>query len=159
MLTLSELTSRHTHAGKVEWIGVRPARRAEIMVKTSVHINEKGLEGDHFSGTGKRAVTLIQHEHLPVIRDLLKIEAIDPILLRRNIVISGINLLALRNSKFQIGSAVLEGTGICAPCSRMEETFGYGGYNAVRGHGGITARTITQGTIRLGDQLLPENGS
>jgi MOSC domain-containing protein YiiM len=35
----------------------------------------------------------------------------------------------------------------------MEETFGAGGYNAVRGHGGINARVVTPGIIKLQDQV------
>jgi MOSC domain-containing protein YiiM len=68
-------------------------------------------------------------------------------------VVSGINLLALNGAQFAIGGALLEGTGPCHPCSRMEEIFGTGGYNAVRGHGGITARVITGGVIRLADAV------
>ncbi len=75
--------------------------------------------------------------------------------LRRNLVVSGINLLALKDRQFWIGNVLLEGTGICAPCSRMEATLGSGGYNAMRGHGGITARIIRTGTIALGDQMVP----
>ncbi|BBF82035.1 MOSC domain protein [Asticcacaulis excentricus] len=76
--------------------------------------------------------------------------------LRRNVVTSGINLLALKDKRFQLGVAVLEYTGECHPCSRMEEIFGVGGYNAVRGRGGITARVITGGRFRVGDLMVPE---
>lgn len=116
-----------------------------------------GLEGDHHarSGQSKRQVTLIQHEHLPVVAALAGIEVARPEMLRRNLVISGINLLMFKDRKFRIGEAWFEGTGLCAPCSRMEETLGPGGYQAMRGHGGLTARVLRQGRIRLLDQVLP----
>jgi MOSC domain-containing protein YiiM len=114
-----------------------------------------GLAGDHFSGNAesKRQVALIQAEHLDVIARLLQRERVDPGLLRRNIVVSGINLLALNGARFSIGAAIFEGTGGCHPCSRMEEALGAGGYNAMRGHGGITARIVRDGTIRVGDEV------
>ncbi|CAM4385817.1 MOSC domain-containing protein [Deinococcus marmoris] len=110
-------------------------------------------------GPGKRQVTLIQAEHLPVIAALAGLPEVMPELLRRNIVVSGVPLLALKDARFQIGEVVLEGTGECHPCSRMEENLGEGGYNAVRGHGGLTARVIVGGVIREGDTvtaLAPE---
>jgi MOSC domain-containing protein YiiM len=107
-----------------------------------------GLEGDRYAGSsGKRQVTLIQHEHLPVVASLLGIDFLDPALLRRNISLSGLNVLALKGKTFTIGDAVLEYTGLCHPCSFMETTFGPGGYNAVRGHGGVTARVLQSGLI------------
>ena len=84
----------------------------------------------------------------------MKKEKIDPSLTRRNIVISGINLQALKEQQFSIGDeVVLETTGICHPCSRMEQNLGPGGYNAMRGHGGITTRVIKAGIIKKGDSV------
>jgi MOSC domain-containing protein YiiM len=79
---------------------------------------------------------------------------VAPADLRRNIVTRGINLVALKGRRFRIGEAVLEASGDCHPCSRMEEAFGPGGYNAVRGLGGITARVLTGGRIALGDAVV-----
>ena len=105
---------------------------------------------------GKRQVTLIQAEHLPVIAALAGLETVAPEHLRRNVVVSGLALLALKDRRFRIGDVLLEGTGECHPCSRMEEVFGPGGYNAVRGHGGITARVLEGGLIEVGGLLVPE---
>ena len=145
--------------GIVEWIGLREKKREPINVVDSVKVTvEKGLFGDRYSGKlAKRQVTLIQAEHLTAIASMLNIPECPPERLRRNIVIRGINLLALKNKQFQIGSAILECTGLCHPCSRMEETFGSGGYNAVRGHGGITAQVVSDGVIQLDDKLTMIN--
>jgi MOSC domain-containing protein YiiM len=78
---------------------------------------------------------------------------VTPDLLRRNLVIAGINVSVLKDQRFTIGEVLLEGTGPCVPCSRMETNLGPGGYNAMRGHGGINARIVTSGTIRLGDAV------
>jgi len=142
--------------GMLEWIGLRPRYRASIeLVRDVPAITDHGLAGDHageHSG-GKRQVTLIQWEHLSVIARLVGRDGIDPALLRRNLMVSGINLLALRNCTFAIGDVVLAGTGVCAPCSRMEAALGAGGFNAMRGHGGITARVVAGGVLRVGDAV------
>jgi MOSC domain-containing protein YiiM len=154
---LHELLSTVPRNGRVEWLGVRPARREPMIVVEELEAREgSGLTGDRFRGgaSSKRQVTLIQAEHLLVIAQLLGAQRVDPASLRRNIVVSGINLLALNSAQFSIGGALMEGTGPCHPCSRMEEAFGAGGYNAVRGHGGITARVIAGGVIRVGDPVI-----
>ncbi len=154
MTLLSDLLSTLPQQGRLEWIGVRPARREQVQHTTIAQVKiGSGLVGDRYRGNAdsKRQVTLIQAEHLDVIAKLLGRSSVDPALLRRNLVISGINLLALQRSHFSIGELQLEGTGQCHPCSRMEEVLGEGGYNAMRGHGGITARVLTEATIRVGD--------
>ncbi|MCA9104197.1 MAG: MOSC domain-containing protein [Pirellulaceae bacterium] len=153
---LQQLLHTLPQSGSVEWIGLRPARRAPVTSVNSVAIStESGLEGDHYHGTrGKaRQVTLIQAEHLAAVGSMLGRDAIDPALVRRNIVVRGINLLALKGRTIRLGEVVLQVTGICAPCSLMEELLGPGGYNAMRGHGGITARVVTDGLLKVGDEV------
>lgn len=138
----------------MEWISYRIKRRQPVTVVEQIRVTSQGLEGDHYSGrSGSRSITLIQQEHIAAIASLLHKCKVKPEDLRRNIVVSGINLLALKNRQFKVGSAILEMSGLCHPCSRMEETLGEGGYNAVRGHGGINARVIQPGTIQLGDSV------
>ena len=142
--------------GVVAWIGLRPVRREPLVSVPHVELDpDEGLIGDHYrSRTSRtRQVTLIQAEHLAAIAAYLGRAALDPALLRRNIVVSGINLHALKGQPVHVGSAILLVNGECHPCSRMEEILGSGGYNAVRGHGGIIARVLRGGTIALGDTI------
>jgi len=153
--TLQELIDTLPQIGTVEWIGVRPARKAPMnCVQTIKATPELGLEGDRYSGTSRsRQVTLIQAEHLDVLESVLNCPSIQPELLRRNVLVRGINLLALKNKNIQLGSIVMRVTGLCHPCSRMETLLGPGGYNAMRGHGGITASVIASGQMRVGDEV------
>ncbi|WP_447586829.1 MOSC domain-containing protein [Pseudoxanthomonas mexicana] len=152
---LATLMATLPRAGKVEWIGLRPARdEAMIATGTVQAIAGAGLVGDRYKGgSGKRGITLIQAEHLPAIAALAQRPDLTPALLRRNVVVSGIPLVALKQRRFRIGTAVFEGTEECDPCSRMEDALGPGGYNAMRGHGGLCARIVEGGTFGLSDAL------
>ena len=157
MQTINDLKQKFVRPGRLEWIGISSRRLAAIESVSDADVQVgTGIVGEHHAtGTGnsKRQVTIIQHEHLPAIARLSGHESVAPELLRRNLVVSGVNLVALKDKRFRIGGVLLEGTGPCAPCSRMEENLGPGGYNAMRGHGGITCVVLEGGRITVGDEV------
>jgi MOSC domain-containing protein YiiM len=147
-------------SGTVEWIGLRPRRREPLQSVMRAHaVAHYGLEGDHrmtkTPGSG-RQVTLISKEFMSQIAGHLSLPDIDPARLRRNIVISGINLNALRRQRFWVGEALLEATQLCHPCARMEQELGPGGVVAMLGYGGLCARIIVSGSVACGDRVIPE---
>jgi MOSC domain-containing protein YiiM len=144
--------------GKLEWIGLRTERRGEIqVVEHAQAIVGLGLEGDHrclkTSGSA-RQVTIISREYIHQIQQQLGMDFIDPVLLRRNLVISGMNLNLLRFQRLQIGNVIFETSALCDPCSRMDENLGKGGAAAMFGYGGLCAKIIQGGQISVGDAVI-----
>lgn len=158
--------------GELCWVGVRPARKAPMVELDSVQaLAGSGLEGDHRTentlGSG-RQVTLISEEYIGQIAHFLSLSrgpeaaaAVHPLLLRRNLVIKGMNLDALRYQQFSIGGAIFEAGALCHPCLRMEALLGKGGIAAMMGHGGLCLKVIQSGHITVGDTVClhhPQQG-
>lgn len=138
MKIIRDLKVKNSQHGRVEWIGLCTARRGvvEIVSEVSFEVGA-GLVGDHHATSGKSEsqVTIIQQEHLATVVAMVGRNEVRPDEVRRILVVSGINLIALKNQTFHIGDVGLEGSGPCVPCLRMCEVLGPGGYNAMRGHG------------------------
>jgi len=161
--------------GELIWIGLRPAHKADmIAVESVLAIAELGLEGDHrmekTPGSG-RQVTLISEEYIGQIRHFLSLSSplssplassinspgervVLPQQLRRNLVIKGVNLTALRYQRFSIGDAIFEAGALCHPCTRMEKALGKGAIAAMMGHGGLCLKVVKSGKIALGDAVV-----
>jgi len=155
-VTMAGLLATMPQVGSLDWIGIRKVKRAPLTAVEQVEVLvNRGLVGDHRSKRdgGRRQVTLIQAEHLTVMAAIMGHDEIPAAWLRRNLVVSGINLYAMRKSRFMIGDVLFQGSGPCPPCSRMEKILGPGGYNAMRGHGGINAQEIEGGVISVGDSV------
>lgn len=164
--TIADLQATIPTTGSIATIVVRPGRREPTVTVDEVEARPGvGLVGDHRAArqptrVSKRQVTLVMAEHLDAVATLLHRDTVDPLDVRRNLVVRGLNLGACRDRDLRVGEVVLRVTGPCHPCSRMEEVLGPGGYQAMRGHGGMTATITTGGTIRVGDEvaLLPPEG-
>ncbi|MGR9051212.1 MAG: MOSC domain-containing protein, partial [Gammaproteobacteria bacterium] len=161
-----KLLDEHRHSfGELVWIGIRPSKFAPLKTVRQLPADcDTGLADDHYAGSNRqRQVTLFQWEYLEVLSAWLGTQ-VTPELVRRNLQIKGINLLSLKQRRIRIGQVELYITGLCHPCTRMEKNLGPGGYQAMRGHGGLTAQIVTGGILHLGDRLtvLPkvsEDGS
>lgn len=144
--------------GRLDWIGLRSERRGSVQVVESVRAVEgHGLEGDHRmtkTPGSARQVTMISAEFIEAICRHTGHSSIDPALLRRNLVISGMNMNLLCHQRLQVGEAVLETTALCHPCSRMNEALGPGGAAAMFGYGGLCARIIQSGHLAVGDPVV-----
>ncbi|KZY68202.1 hypothetical protein A3742_16820 [Oleiphilus sp. HI0071] len=160
MKTQAKLLAKYMDSagpGYVEWLGLRPSRRADMLVQSEVTAKtEKGLCGDHSakraSGSA-RQVTLINAEDIQALSSLLDLASINPSVLRRNIVVSGINLHAMRYQLLKVGDAIVEIGAHCHPCSRMEKALGAGTLLAMFNRGGYCARVVQGGSIKVGDTV------
>lgn len=167
--SLRQLRKQFRQAGQLEAIYLRPARGIDcIAVQHTEAIAQNGLAGDRPSKTpsrnplgNNRQVTLIKAEHIAVISGLIG-EPVNAAKLRRNLVVSGINLVATKSlfkdqvMQIRIGEVILQVIGLFEPCSKIETTLGQGGYNALHGHGGVNAKIIQGGILKIGDAVSCE---
>ena len=122
-------------------------------VESARAVENLGLEGDrHAKGDSKRQVLLIEAETL----EKLDLHVGD---VKENITTRGIALMGLPlGTRLCVGQAVLEITGQCHPCSRMEE-LRPGLLQELGGQRGMLARVAQSGTINVGDTILIQASS
>ena len=101
---------------------------------------------------GARELTLIAEEALAAVLAETGI-ALSPAEHRRNITTRGIDLDRLLGKRFRIGEVVCEGVRACPPCNHLEEVTGKAVMPPLVHRGGLRARIVTGGTIRVGDQI------
>lgn len=124
-------------------------------------LENRGLEGDRYlKGLGTyskkpgadRQVTLIESEAL---RDLAMEcgTLLAPAESRRNLVTEGIALNPLVGQTFRVGEVTLKGERLCEPCGYLAELTGKDVFQPMVGRGGLRARILVGGTIRVGDPI------
>ncbi len=120
----------------------------------------KGLVGNRFFDTSRpdSAVTFFAHEVVQALRDELDLALFDPIVLRRNVVIEGVDLNALRGEEFEIqtGDATVRfrGAGESYPCRWMNAAVAPGAMGWLKGRGGLRAAVLSDGVLRRGMGVL-----
>lgn len=146
-------------SGRVVWIGLRPARRrAPVVVSEAQAVAGRGLVGDRgeVRPSRVRQVTLIDVAAISAAAAEIGLPTLDPALLRRNLVVEGVDFSAARGQRLRVGEVLLAITGPCDPCARMEEALGEGGFDALRDRGGLTATVLAGGIIRIGSEVAIE---
>lgn len=132
----------------------------------------KGLVGDRYFGRAAHrdaAVTLIAVEALEAVAAALGLaQPLDPLPARRNVVVRGVDLNALRGETFVIRplpaeapdgaaegvAATLLGGRPASPCGWMDRVYLPGVHAALRGRGGLRCSVVTDGVLRRGPAVL-----
>jgi MOSC domain-containing protein YiiM len=112
----------------------------------------QGLRGDRFFGykeNYKGQITFFATEVYQDLCERLNVHNKEPKVLRRNVLISGIDLNELIGREFDLQGIHFEGVAECSPCFWMNEAFGSGAEEYLRGHGGLRARILSSGLLRV----------
>ncbi|MEM7014127.1 MAG: molybdenum cofactor biosysynthesis protein [Verrucomicrobiota bacterium] len=112
----------------------------------------KGMVGDRyfdFEPDFKGQVTFFSEE---VFEELCREFAVfnKPVaVLRRSIIVSGVDLNELIDQEFEIQGVKFSGSCEAAPCYWMNTAFADGAHEALKGRGGLRARVLSNGVIRV----------
>jgi MOSC domain-containing protein YiiM len=116
---------------------MRPVTAAQALAN-------KGLEGDANIGKRRRQVLLIEQETIAE-------WGLAPGAVRENVTVRNLVLAGLREgTRLQVGSAVFEVTGDCAPCEFMDG-LAAGLRAKSAGRRGTLCRVVTGGTLAIGE--------
>ena len=72
-----------------------------------------------------------------------------PSVYRRNVITRGVDLNTLIGVEFEIQGVRFLGNSECSPCYWMDQAFGPGAEAALRGRGGLRAKILTDGVLRV----------
>jgi MOSC domain-containing protein YiiM len=135
---------------RVAALHVCPAHRAPMQPLTVAQaVADFGLEGDRHAKAGsRRQVLLVEKETLDAL-------GLAPGMVRENITAQGANLMGLvPGQRLRLGhDVVLEVTGTCTPCHRLDEVRD-GLSQEMAERRGVNTRVVAGGPVRLGDAIV-----
>jgi MOSC domain-containing protein YiiM len=144
----------HNYVGRH---GMEPERHAAIEVTRAQCIAGQGIVGDRFFGHKegyKGQITFFSTEVFKRLCNALGIPGATPRALRRNVVVSGVDLNTLIGCRFTIGETEFEGVEECRPCYWMDQALAPGAEEFLKGRGGLRARVLTDGHLDAGPMTL-----
>jgi MOSC domain-containing protein YiiM len=128
--------------------GIHPA----LEVKEVECVAGCGIKGDRFFGFKKDyqgQVTFFAGEVFADVCNQLGTPGKSPGVARRNIVTNGVDLNSLIGKQFEIQGVRFEGMAECSPCHWMNDALAPGAEAALQGHGGLRAKVLTDGKLRV----------
>jgi len=117
----------------------------------------KGLRGDRYFGhkeNYKGQVTFHAAEVFEAVCRHVGAEDCPPWITRRNVITRGLDLNELVGRTFRVGDARFQGVEECAPCAWMDRAIGAGAREFLEGRGGLRARILADGLLRVGRLVL-----
>lgn len=111
----------------------------------------KGLRGDRFFGWKedyKGQVTFFEHEQYERLCAHFGEAGLPPSVFRRNLITRGVDLNELIGTEFEVQGVRFLGTQESAPCHWMNQAFAEGAEEALKGHGGLRAKVLSDGVLR-----------
>lgn len=114
----------------------------------------KGIVGDRYYGFKddyKGQITFFSDEVATAMQEKFGIDELDRSTMRRNVLVSGVDLNTLIGKRFRIGDVVFVGSEECTPCFWMNEAVSDGAHDWLKGKGGLRCRIETSGTLETGD--------
>jgi len=130
----------------------QPAGTTPVTEVTEVEcVADKGLIGDRFFGWKddyKGQITFFEYEQYERLCEKLGVMGVPPSALRRNVITKGVALNTLIGAEFEVQGVRFLGTQECSPCYWMNQAFAEGAEEALKGHGGLRAKILSDGFLR-----------
>jgi MOSC domain-containing protein YiiM len=140
--------------------GVVPPQDGDRVERVEVRAGH-GIVGDRYAGRPAHrdaAVTVLAAESVEALAAELGTGPLDPLLTRRNVVLRGAEVEALRGEVFSLdcgeGVVVLQGGRPANPCAWLDTVLAPGAHRGMRGRAGIRCAPLTGGVLRLGPAVL-----
>ena len=127
----------------------QPAGKAPMLeLAEATVVAGQGIEGDRFFGFKKNykgQVTFFAWEIYMALCAQFQVQDRAPAVFRRNIITEGQDLNALIGQEFEVQGVRFLGMAECSPCYWMDEAFHPGAEIALKNHGGLRAKILTDG--------------